>query len=428
MDSKIKEVRARQILDSRGNPTVEVDVITDYGLVRAAVPSGASTGEHEAVELRDNKKEYFGKGVEKAVFNINKIIAKRIIGISCLNQVEIDVIMMTMDATKNKSNLGANAILTVSMAVAKAGALAKNKSLYQHISELYGNKHIKNKKFILPIPSFNVINGGVHAGNQLPFQEYMILPVGAKDFKQALQIGSEIYHHLKNILKKKYGSNSINVGDEGGFAPPLNKIEEPLRLLNLAVKKAGYKSKVKFGIDVAASEFYKDGKYELDGKKLSSKQLTNVYLKLIKKYPIITIEDPFDENDFESFAELKKQAKKVQIVGDDLLVTNVKRIETALQHKSCNALLLKINQIGTITEALSAAKLAVKNNWNVMVSHRSGETSDDFIADLAVGISASQIKSGATCRGERLAKYNQLLRIQEHLGKKAKYSKFKVKK
>jgi len=423
MNPKIKEVRARQILDSRGNPTVEVDVITDYGLVRAAVPSGASTGEHEAVELRDNKKEYFGKGVEDAVSNIHKKIAKRIIGISCLNQVEIDVIMMTMDATKNKSNLGANAILAVSMAVAKAGALAKNQPLYQYISELYKG----SKKFTLPIPSFNVINGGVHAGNELNFQEYMVLPVGAKDFKQALKIGSEIYHHLKGIIKKKYGLNSINVGDEGGFAPPLNKIEEPLRLLNLAVKKAGYKSKVKFGIDVAASEFYKDGKYEVDGKKLTSKQLINVYLKLIKKYPIITIEDPFDENDFESFAELKKKTK-IQIVGDDLLVTNVKRIEKALQHKSCNALLLKINQIGTITEALSAAKLAVKNNWNIMVSHRSGETSDDFIADLAVGISASQIKSGATCRGERLAKYNQLLRIQEHLGKKAKYSKFKVQK
>lgn len=426
MNTKIKEVRARQILDSRGNPTVEVDIITDHGLVRAAVPSGASTGEHEAVELRDNKKFYFGKSVNQAIANINKIIAKRIVGISCLNQVEIDVIMMAIDDTKNKSNLGANAILAVSMAVTKAGALAKNQPLYKYISELYGDN--KKKKFTLPIPSFNVINGGCHAGNELSFQEYMVLPVGAKDFNQALQIGSEIYHHLKNIIKKKYGLNSINVGDEGGFAPPLNKVEEPLRLLNLAVAKAGYKTKVKFGIDAAASEFYKDGKYHIDGKKLSPKQLINLYLKLIKKYPIITIEDPFDENDFESFAELKKQAKKVQIVGDDLLVTNVERIEKALEHNSCNALLLKINQIGTITEALSAAKLAVKNNWNIMVSHRSGETSDNFIADLAVGISAPQIKSGATCRGERLAKYNQLSRIQEHLGKKAKYSKFKVKK
>ncbi|MBW2985242.1 phosphopyruvate hydratase [Candidatus Woesearchaeota archaeon] len=419
---KIKKVIARQILDSRGNPTVEVDITTDAGLSRAAVPSGASTGYYEALELRDNDlKNYLGKSVGKAVDNINKKISKRIIGMNCEAQEEIDLAMMDLDGTENKSRLGANSILAVSLAACRAGALSKNIPLYRHIASLSGNKNIT-----LPIPSFNLINGGVHAGNDLDFQEYMLMPVGAKNFSHALQIGSEIYHHLKNILKAKYGLNSINVGDEGGFAPPMKRIEEPLELLTKAVSQAGYTTKVKFALDVAASEFYKNGNYILEGKKLSSEKLKEKYIKLIKRYPIISIEDPFDQEDFYSFAQLNSSTKNLQIVGDDLLVTNTKRIETALQQKSCNALLLKVNQIGSITEALGAAKLAANNDWNIMVSHRSGETEDSFIADLVVGLGAGQFKSGAPCRSERLAKYNQLLRIEEELGKNAKYSKFKI--
>ena len=422
MVSKIKGVRARQILDSRGNPTIEAEIITDSGLSRAAVPSGASTGYFEALELRDNNlKNYLGKSVNKAVDNINKKISKKIVGMNCQAQKEIDIAMMDLDGTENKSKLGANAILAVSMASCRAGALSKNISLYKYIASLS-----RNKKISLPIPSFNIINGGVHAGNNLDFQEYMIMPVGARNFSQALQIGSEVYHHLKNILKAKYGLNSINVGDEGGFAPPMKKVEEPLELLTKAVSQAGYSNKVKFGLDVAASEFYKNGSYLVEGKKMSAEKLREEYIKLVKRYPLISIEDPFDQEDFYSFSRLNSSTKNLQIVGDDLLVTNTKRIETALQQKSCNALLLKVNQIGSITESLNAAKLASDNNWNIMVSHRSGETEDSFIADLAVGIGAQQIKSGAPCRSERLAKYNQLLRIEEELGKKAKYSKFKI--
>lgn len=425
MNSKIKKVKARQILDSRGNPTVEVDIITDYGLSRAAVPSGASTGIYEANELRDNnKKKYFGKGVLKAVANVNKILAKKLKGKDCTKQREIDNLMLKLDNTPNKSKLGANAILAVSMAVCRAGALAKKQPLYRYISHL-----AKNKKPLMPIPSFNVINGGVHAGNKLDFQEFMILPTGAKNFSHALQIGAEVYHHLKQIIKKKYGQDAVNVGDEGGFAPPIQKVEEALNILTKAVKATGHTNKVKFGMDAAASEFYnkKNKTYLLEGKKITAQQLMKKYQNLIKKYPIITIEDPFDQEDFESFAEFHKKAKKLQIVGDDLLVTNVKRVEKALQHNACNALLLKVNQIGSITEALDAANLSLKNDWNIMVSHRSGETEDTFIADLVVGLGSGQIKSGAPCRSERLAKYNQLLRIEEELGKRAKYAKFKVK-
>lgn len=422
MALKIKGVRARQILDSRGNPTIEADVLTDQGLSRAAVPSGASTGYYEALELRDNNlKNYLGKSVNKAVDNINNKISKKIIGMNCEAQEEIDLAMMDLDGTENKSKLGANAILAVSMAVCRAGALSKKIPLYKHIASLS-----KNKEISLPIPAFNIINGGVHAGNDLDFQEYMLIPVGARNFSHALQIGSEVYHHLKNLLKAKYGLNSINVGDEGGFAPPMKRIEDPLELLTKAVSQAGYTNKVKFGLDVAASEFYKNGQYIVEGKKLSSEKLKEKYIHLIKNYPLISIEDPFDQDDFYSFSQLNSNTKNIQIVGDDLLVTNTKRIEIALQQKSCNALLLKINQIGSITESLSAANLAFDNNWNIMVSHRSGETEDNFIADLAVGIGAQQIKSGAPCRSERLAKYNQLIRIEEELGKKAKYSKFKI--
>jgi enolase len=420
--AKIKKIKARQILDSRGNPTVEVDLYTEDGKFRAAVPSGASTGVYEALELRDEKlKKFNGKSVKSAVKNISKI-AKKIKGMDCEKQREIDNAMIELDGKDDKSNLGANAMLAVSLAVARAGASSAKKELYEYIAELS-----RNNNLVLPVPSFNIINGGVHAGNSLDFQEYMIMPVGAKDFSEALRIGSEIYHHLKHIIKSKYGSSAINVGDEGGFAPPLKKPEEPLELMIKAARAAGHLKKIKFAIDAAASEFYKNGYYILNGKHLKAEELMHVYLGLIEKYPIISIEDPFDQEDFESFAKLKENAKNVQVVGDDLLVTNSKRIITALTNNSCNALLLKVNQIGTLTEALDAAKLAMDNNWNVMVSHRSGETTDSFIADLVVGLGSGQIKSGAPCRGERVAKYNQLLRIEEELGKKAKYAEFKIK-
>ncbi|MEE9525534.1 MAG: phosphopyruvate hydratase [Candidatus Woesearchaeota archaeon] len=419
----IKKIKAREILDSRGNPTVEVEVTTYRGIFRAAVPSGASTGKHEAWELRDKGKRYNGKGVLKAVNNVNNKIAPKLKGWDERKQFEIDNIMINLDGTSNKRRLGANAILGVSMAVCKAGAFRKKKKLYDHISALMEIKVGKSqqssskagtKQSVMPVPAFNVINGGKHAGNKLDVQEYMILPVGAGSFKQGLQIGAEIYHVLKEIIRKKYGRNSVNVGDEGGFAPPLSKIEEPLKLLVSAIKKAGYSGKVKIGMDCAASEFFKGGRYHVDGKKLTGEKLSQVYSKLIEKYPIVSIEDPFDEDDFEIWTDFAgKIGEKVQIVGDDLLCTNCDRMEMAIKDDCCNALLLKVNQIGTVTESIEAAKMAQEERWGVMVSHRSGETCDNFIADLAVGLNAGQIKSGATCRGERLAKYNQLLRIEE---------------
>ncbi|MBR9692077.1 phosphopyruvate hydratase [Candidatus Woesearchaeota archaeon] len=414
----IRKIRAREILDSRGNPTVEVEIITDSAFTRAAVPSGASTGKHEAIELRDGGKRYNGKGVLKAVKNVNKRIAPRLEGLDVKDQARIDKIMLKLDGTPNKSKLGANAILGVSMAVCKARALERGMPLNEYIAELAGIKEA-----VIPVPSFNVINGGRHAGNKLDIQEYMILPVDAKNFKEAMQIGAEVYHALKEIIKKKYGVNAVNVGDEGGFAPPLKKVEEPLKLLQSAIKKAGYTSKVMIGIDAAASEFYSKRKYNVEGKKLIGDKLVGVYKKLIKKYPIASIEDPFAQDDFKPWTKLTKSAgKEVQIVGDDLLCTNIKRIEKAIAGKCCNALLLKVNQIGTVSEAIEAAKKAQEKGWGVMVSHRSGETCDDFIADLAVGLNAGQIKSGAPCRGERLAKYNQLLRIEEDLGTICRYA------
>jgi len=415
---KIKSVKAREILDSRGNPTVEVDFGIPKGVARAAVPSGASTGVHEALELRDGGKRFLGKGVLKAVGNVNKVISKNLVGTN-LNQWQIDRCMIKLDSTKNKSKLGANAILGVSIAACKAGALQKGEPIYEHIGSLVGNKN-----FLLPVPSMNVINGGAHAGNKLDIQEYMILPTGAKSFSQAVQMGTETYHILKNILKKKYGKGAINVGDEGGFAPPLTSMEEPLNLILNAIEEAGYKGRIKLGLDCAASNFYekKSNKYLLEGNKYEPLALVDKYKELVKKYPIVSIEDPFDEEDFKNFFVLNQEiGKSVQIVGDDLLVTNIERIKQAIDLKACNALLLKLNQIGTVTEAIEAAQLAKKYKWNVMVSHRSGETEDAFIADLAVGLSTGQIKSGAPCRTERTAKYNQLMRIEEELGSKAKY-------
>jgi len=427
----IKTVKAREILDSRGNPTVEVEVTTDKGLFRAAVPSGASTGKFEALELRDNdKSRYLGKGVLKACKNVNEIIGPQIIGKSVLNQEELDNFMISLDGTDNKGKLGANAILGVSMAICKAGAAEKGVPLYRHIADLAGNKHI-----ILPVPAFNVINGGSHAGNKLAMQEFMILPVGAPSFKEAMRMGAEIYHNLKAIIKDKYGQDATNVGDEGGFAPNIQNNREGLELLKQAITKAGYTDIVKIGMDVAASEFYTDdGKYDLDFKTknndksqvLTGEQLANLYKEFVRDYPIVSIEDPFDQDDWESYGKLTAEVgKAVQIVGDDLLVTNPKRIQTAIEKKACNALLLKVNQIGSITESIQACKLAQSQGWGVMVSHRSGETEDTFIADLVVGLGTGEIKTGAPCRSERLAKYNQLLRIEEELGEKAGYAGLK---
>jgi len=417
---KILGVRAREILDSRGNPTVEAEVATKSGAFRAAAPSGASTGSHEAVEIRDGGRRFLGKGVLKAVENVNKLIAKKIIGISCVNQKAIDQAMISLDGTDDKSKLGANATIAVSMAAARAGAFEAGMPLYKYIAKVFGND-----KLTLPVPAFNIINGGRHAGTKLDIQEYMLIPKGAKSFSEAMQIGSEVYQILKEKLSKEFGRQAINVGDEGGFVPQLNCVEEPFDYIIDSVNELGYWKKIGLGIDAAATTFYRNGKYYLEGQEYTAEELAAKYEEFADAYPIISIEDPFYEESFEEFSSLKERiGKKVQIVGDDLLTTNISRIEKAIVHNSCSCLLLKPNQIGTLTEAFDAAKLAMNSNWNVMVSHRSGETEDSFIADLAVGIGASQIKSGAVCRSERLAKYNQLLRIEEELGSKAKFARF----
>lgn len=406
--SRIQKIKAREILDSRGNPTIEVEVFAGGGSFRAAVPSGASKGVNEAWELRDGGKRFGGKGVLKAVFNVKKI-ASRLIGFDCRRQREIDELMIKLDGTENKSKLGANAILGVSLAVCKAGAFFKKRELYKYINELTG----RGKEICLPRPFFNVINGGKHAGNRLAFQEFMVAPK-MRGFKENLRAGVEIYQTLKGIIGKKYGRAAINVGDEGGFAPPIEKAEEALGLLKEAIRKAGYAGKAELAMDCAASEFYAGGKYILGNKKMTKDELLDYYLKLIKKYKIVSMEDPFDEEDFEGFAELREKSR-IQVVGDDLTVTNIKRIEKAVREKSGNCLLLKVNQIGTLTEALEAARRAYKAEWGVMVSHRSGETEDTFIADLAAGLGCGMIKAGAPCRGERVVKYNRLLRIEEEL-------------
>eukprot|EP00004_Rigifila_ramosa_P000265 TRINITY_DN102_c0_g1_i1.p2 TRINITY_DN102_c0_g1~~TRINITY_DN102_c0_g1_i1.p2 ORF type:complete len:448 (-),score=124.52 TRINITY_DN102_c0_g1_i1:71-1381(-) len=422
----ILSIQAREILDSRGNPTIEVDLRTELGLFRAAVPSGASTGIHEAVELRDgDKRRYMGKGVLKAVENVNTIIAPKLIGMDPTKQEDIDTLLIKLDGTPNKGKLGANAILGVSLAVCKAGAAQKKVPLYRHIADLAGNK-----KLIMPVPAFNVINGGSHAGNKLAMQEFMILPVGATSFRQAMQMGTEVYHHLKKVIKDKYGQDATNVGDEGGFAPAIASNKEGLHLLVAAIEAAGYTGKVKIGMDVAASEFFKDGKYDLDFKTpsndgsqvLDGQQLGKLYQQFVAEFPVISIEDPFDQDDWAAYQSLNgAMGVNTQIVGDDLLVTNPERIQMAIERRACNALLLKVNQIGSVTESIRACKLAQSAGWGVMVSHRSGETEDTFIADLVVGLCTGQIKTGAPCRSERLAKYNQLLRIEEELGAAAVY-------
>ncbi len=401
----IKRVIGREVLDSRGNPTVEVEVSTGKCIERAIVPSGASTGSHEAVELRDKGKRYNGKGVLKAVKNVN-ILGRKLRG-KKLDVKEIDEFLIKEDKTVNKSRYGANAILGISLACAKALAAENNIPLYKLFGKLAGNN-----KFVLPTPFFNVINGGMHAGNDLDFQEYMIAPKAAS-FKEKLRIGSEIYHELKKILLKKYGKSAVNVGDEGGFAPPLRKVEEPVELIMEAAKNLGYGKKIGIAIDAAATNFREGSDYVVEQKTHNAFELVDIYKALVKNYPIISIEDPFAEDDWNSFFVLTKElGRKVQIVGDDLLVTNKERIESAAKLRTCNALLLKMNQIGTVTEAIEAAKTAMKNKMKVMVSHRSGETEDTSIADLAVGLGCGQIKAGAPCRGERTAKYNQLLRIE----------------
>ncbi len=404
--TNITKIKAREILDSRGNPTVEVELFTERTHQIASVPSGASTGKHEAVEVRDKSKRYHGKGVQKAINNVQKKIFPIIKNIDCKKQKLIDELILKEDNTSNKSKFGANAILAVSLASAKAAAVESNLYLYEYLSKL------TKRKPSLPRLFFNILNGGKHADNSLAIQEFMISP-RFRSSKKNIRAASEIYHQLKKTLKKK--KLSTNVGDEGGFAPNIRTTKEALTLLTQAINKAGYKNKCDLALDAAASEFYKKGKYTVDNKQLTKDKLINYYLNLIKQFPIISIEDPFQQEDFKSFAELKKLSK-IQIVGDDLTVTNQLRIRKAIGNKSCSCLLLKVNQIGTLTEALKAASLALNNNWQIMVSHRSGETEDTFIADLAVSL-GSQLKAGAPCRGERTAKYNRLIRIEEILNK-----------
>lgn len=423
----ITKVHARQIFDSRGNPTVEVEVTTERGTFRSAVPSGASTGIYEALELRDKEKDnYHGKGVDKAVGNVNNNLGPALIkaNIDEADQTAVDNFLLAQDGTDNKSKYGANAILGVSMAVCRAGAAKKGVPLYSHIANLAGNK-----EFIMPVPALNVINGGSHAGNKLAMQEFMILPTGASSFREAMKMGSETYHHLKKVIQQKYGQDACNVGDEGGFAPNILDNKEGLELLQQAIANAGYTGKIVIGMDVAASEFYKDGKYDLDFKNknsdpskwVTSEGLLDIYKGFVKDYPIVSIEDPFDQDDWDGYAKMTAEMP-IQIVGDDLLVTNPKRIKTAIEKKACNALLLKVNQIGSVTESIQAWQMSKDQGWGVMVSHRSGETEDTFIADLVVGLCTGEIKTGAPCRSERLAKYNQLLRIEEELGGKARYA------
>eukprot|EP00931_Biecheleriopsis_adriatica_P066720 TRINITY_DN4100_c0_g2_i1.p1 TRINITY_DN4100_c0_g2~~TRINITY_DN4100_c0_g2_i1.p1 ORF type:complete len:996 (-),score=256.52 TRINITY_DN4100_c0_g2_i1:68-3055(-) len=430
--AKICDIHAREIFDSRGNPTVEVDLCTDSALFRAAVPSGASTGVYEALELRDGDKgRLLGKGVLKAVQNINTIIGPKLIGMDVTDQRGIDKAMVqALDGSKNewgwsKSKLGANAILAVSMAVCRAGAASMEMPLYQYIAKLSGKPM---DRFVMPVPSFNVINGGSHAGNRLACQEFMILPTGAKNFKHAMEVGAEVYHTLKSVIKKKYGQDACNVGDEGGFAPNVQDNNEALDVLMEAIKKSGHEDKVKIGTDVAASEFWKPDikKYDLDFKnengsppemQKSADEMIEYYKTWFAKYPFVSIEDPFDQDDWEAYSKFQAAVgQSMQIVGDDLLVTNPTRVRKALDCKACNALLLKVNQIGSVSEAIEAATISMDAGWGVMVSHRSGETEDSFIADLVVGLRTGQIKTGAPCRSERLAKYNQLIRIEEELG------------
>ncbi len=416
---KIVDIHARQIMDSRGNPTVECDVILSGGaLGRAAVPSGASTGSFEALELRDGGDSYMGKGVLTAVKNVNEIIRPAILGMTATSQTEIDEKMLELDGTPNKDKLGANAILSVSLAVAHAAAKQQNVPLYKYIANIYGN----NNPCVLPRPMMNIINGGAHADNGLDAQEFMIIPNGAKNEFEAIRMGSEIFHNLKKILKS--GGNSTNVGDEGGFAPNFNSCDEALSTIVQAIKAAGYipGDQVSIGLDVAASEFYKNGVYEFEGKKLSADDMIEFFKKLSEKYPIISIEDALAEEDWDGWKKMTAElGGKIQLVGDDLFVTNPIRLKKGIENGVANAILIKLNQIGSLTETLRTIRMAKDANYGVVISHRSGETEDTTIADLAVATNAGQIKTGSMSRTDRMAKYNQLVRIEEELDKSAKY-------
>lgn len=423
--SVITKVKARQILDSRGIPTVEVDLYTNKGMFRASAPSGASSGMYEALELRDGDKGmYLGNSVQRAVKNVNEKISEALIGMDPILQSQIDQAMIDLDKTEKKGELGANAILAVSIAACKAGAAEKEVPLYKHIADLSGRTSM-----ILPVPAFCLISGGKHAGNTLAIQDINILPVGARRFEEALQMGSETYHHLKAVITEKYGAHGCNVGEDGGFAPNISGFREGLDLVKEAISRTGYSEKIKIGIDVSATDFCIGTKYDLDYKSpnksgqnfKSGEDMIELYKELCADYPVVSIEDPFDKEDWERVKYFSGLGV-CQVVGDDLLMSNPKRIEKAIQESACNALLLKVNQIGTVTEAIEVVKLAKDGHWGVVVSHRCGETEDSFIADLSVGLSTGQIKAGAPCRGERLAKYNQLLRIEEELGDQAAYA------
>jgi enolase len=420
--SIITEVSAREILDSRGNPTVEVDVITENGIVgRAAVPSGASTGKYEAVELRDgDKSRYVGKGVLKACQNVNEIIGEELIGFSIFDQVGIDNLMIALDGTENKSKLGANAILGVSMAVAKAAAYEVGQPLYRYIGGVSAN--------VLPVPMMNILNGGSHADNSIDFQEFMIMPVGAPNFREALRMGTEVFHTLKEVLKKK--GYSTNVGDEGGFAPNMKSNKEAIETVLQAIEKAGYRpgEDIYVAMDAAASEFYNAEEkvyhfHQSTGEKLTSDEMVGYWAEWVKNYPILSIEDGLDEDDWSGWAKLTAAlGNKAQLVGDDLFVTNTKRLQRGINEKSANSILIKVNQIGTLTETIQAVDMANRNGFTSVMSHRSGETEDTTIADLAVALNTGQIKTGSASRSDRIAKYNQLLRIEEELGETAIYN------
>lgn len=417
--SEIITIKAREVLDSRGNPTVEVDVVTNQGIFRAMTPSGASAGQHEAVELRDgDKQRYLGKGTRNAVDNVNKKIAPKLIGLDCRHQETLDTLLLKIDGTENKAKLGANALLPVSMAITKAGAAALQIPLYMYIGELFGE--IPHR---LPVPMCNVINGGKHAGQENSIQEHMLMPVGAKNFTEGIRMVSESYHHLAKLLKSKFGATGILIGDEGGFAPAqIVDINDRLDLMLQAVENAGYADKIKIALDPASSEFFYDGIYKIGEKSYSGGELVDFYVDLCDRYPIVSIEDGHAEDDWDSWVEMtKKLGHRIQVVGDDVFVTNTKRIQKGIELEAANSVLIKLNQIGTVTETLKAIEMAQDQGWTAVVSHRSGETEDSFIADLVVGTNAGQIKTGAPARSDRNAKYNQLIRIEEELGEKAEY-------
>lgn len=419
----IRDVRGRMVLDSRGNPTVQVRVVTEgLGVGVANAPSGASTGRHEAVEVRDGGREFKGKGVSKAVENVNRMIAKALIGMNSRRQLEVDSKLIEIDGTPNKARIGGNAIVATSLAVAKAAASTMGVPLYYYL----GGKAAD----VLPVPLLNVINGGVHAGNKLDFQEFMIVPAGFSSFHDAMRAAVEVYQDLKAVIKEKYGPTAINVGDEGGYAPPLEKIRDALDLLMEAIRRAGYEpgGEVALALDAASSQFYREDKgvYVVEGRELSRDDMIQLYEKLVEDYPIVSIEDPLHEEEFEGFAEMRRRlGGRILIVGDDLFTTNPSRLSRGISVGAGNAILVKVNQVGTLSETMEVIKLAYESNYRAIISHRSGETEDTAIADIAVGLSAGLIKTGAPARGERTAKYNRLLEIAEEL-EKPRYPGFKV--